>query len=92
MKWEWQVRMGLMAYGFKNHGLITSPIKGAASGNTEFLMHFTRTSMELPNEPVLVAAGKEEEEEQEVEGDDGGGQEEAGEGQGRQEGRRDIPR
>jgi hypothetical protein len=80
--------MGLLTYGFKNHGLITSPIKGAASGNTEFLMHFTRTSMELPSEPV--GAGEDDDEEEE--GDGGDGQEEAGERQGQQQGFRNIPR
>jgi hypothetical protein len=55
-----QVRTGLLAYGLKDHGLITSPIKGAAAGNTEFLMHFTRESMELPAEPLAVEEDEEE--------------------------------
>lgn len=33
---------GIETHGFKNHGVIESPIKGAASGNTEFLAYFTR--------------------------------------------------
>lgn len=37
-----KVIKGFEEYGFKNHGVIESPIKGAASGNTEFLAYFTR--------------------------------------------------
>jgi 23S rRNA (cytidine1920-2'-O)/16S rRNA (cytidine1409-2'-O)-methyltransferase len=38
-----RVVAGVEAFGFKNHGVIESPIKGAASGNTEFLGYFTRS-------------------------------------------------
>lgn len=38
-----RVIAGVEAYGFKSHGVIESPIKGAASGNTEFLGYFTRS-------------------------------------------------
>ena len=33
---------GVEATGFTNHGHIESPIKGATSGNTEYLAFFTR--------------------------------------------------
>jgi len=48
-----KVTRGMQLLGFASHGAITSPIKGAASGNTEFLAHFTRVSMamrELPED------------------------------------------
>ncbi|KAK3239621.1 hypothetical protein CYMTET_50465 [Cymbomonas tetramitiformis] len=37
-----KIRSGIMEYGFHCHGCIPSPIKGATSGNTEFLAYFTR--------------------------------------------------
>jgi len=40
-----KVTQGLDDYGFKCHKVMKSPIKGAASGNTEFLAHFSRVSM-----------------------------------------------
>jgi len=37
-----RVVTALAAVGFKSSGWIESPIKGATSGNTEFLAHFVR--------------------------------------------------
>ena len=36
------VTAGIEAEGFQAHGCIDSPIKGAASGNSEFLAYFSR--------------------------------------------------
>jgi len=37
-----KIRKGMQDFGFKMHDFIESPIKGAASGNLEFLAFFTR--------------------------------------------------
>jgi 23S rRNA (cytidine1920-2'-O)/16S rRNA (cytidine1409-2'-O)-methyltransferase len=37
-----KIRVGMQEFGFEMQGVIDSPIKGAASGNLEFLALFTR--------------------------------------------------
>jgi len=39
-----EVVLGIKAAGFACSGTIESPIKGATSGNTEYLAHFRRVS------------------------------------------------
>ena len=42
------VTAGIVAAGFTSSGCMSSPLKGTASGNTEFLAHFQR----LPQAPL----------------------------------------
>lgn len=42
------VTAGIVAAGFTSSGCISSPLKGTASGNTEFLAHFQRLPQQDP--------------------------------------------
>ncbi|CAN1346045.1 Putative rRNA methyltransferase YqxC [Linum perenne] len=50
---------GVEGFGFRKHGSIESPLKGA-EGNTEFLVYFSRVNKtsDIVNETTAVAAGE----------------------------------
>ena len=48
-----KVTAGAAELGFVRQGVVESPIKGAASGNTEFLAHFMRLEASCSEQPRI---------------------------------------
>eukprot|EP00242_Pyramimonas_sp_CCMP2087_P010267 CAMPEP_0198213432 /NCGR_PEP_ID=MMETSP1445-20131203/28863_1 /TAXON_ID=36898 /ORGANISM="Pyramimonas sp., Strain CCMP2087" /LENGTH=321 /DNA_ID=CAMNT_0043888075 /DNA_START=392 /DNA_END=1357 /DNA_ORIENTATION=+ len=65
-----KVSSGMQLLGFEYHGFIKSPIVGQKSGNTEFLAHFTRISLEMQELPEDVYNPTADEDDDDDGGDD----------------------